>query len=112
MTTYREMEPHEMNYNKGNARRSHAANVIRPETVTAEWILEVFRGTACECGRHKGAKTAFCNTCYGRLSSTERRALCRTFGNGFEQAYEAAAAELAEYWQQIKRQFITTWPTP
>ena len=52
-------------------------------------ILHALGSTACEgCGKAKRAKMSHCSKCYYRLPPKMRSALCRGFGDGYEEAYE------------------------
>ena len=42
------------------------------------------------CGGAKTKMNAFCRGCYYRLPATLRQALWQRFGEGFEEAFEAA----------------------
>ena len=44
----------------------------------------------CRCGREKQARNTFCNNCYYKLPSEIKKALYKRFGDGYEQAYDAA----------------------
>jgi hypothetical protein len=51
-------------------------------------------GTECRCGYKKKPRQTFCTRCYFRLTPELRRDLYRRFGDGYEEAYEAAVAVL------------------
>jgi hypothetical protein len=65
--------------------------------MTAVEIAGQFKGKACHgCGGKKGERKAFCWPCWDRLPAELKPGLYRTFGDGFEAAYEAALAHFKE----------------
>lgn len=65
----------------------------RPDT--RELIAEL-QGTVCRCGGTKQAGNTFCRGCFYSLPKPLRGALYRRVGQGYEQAYQAAAAALSQ----------------
>ena len=69
-------------------------------TISKERRLEILRGlgsTICEaCGNRKQAKMSHCRTDYFALPRAMRNALYQRYGEGYEEAYEASLAWLAE----------------
>jgi len=64
-------------------------------------ILRVFVGEKCTaCGRGKQKNTGFCGHCYHRLPKEMQSALWRRFGEGFEEAFDAAAKWLSDHMAQ------------
>jgi hypothetical protein len=53
-----------------------------------------FKATTCLCGRKKIEKQSFCKRCYLTLDPQKRYALYKRFGEGYEEAFEVAIAEL------------------
>jgi len=53
-----------------------------------------YKGGICRCGRPKEPNNTFCGKCYWALGHNQRRALYKRFGEGYEEAYAAAAAFL------------------
>lgn len=62
---------------------------------TADLVNEL-AGTRCRCGRNKRPKQSFCSLCYFALPKWLQSDLYRTIGNGYEQAYQQAAAFVDE----------------
>lgn len=60
--------------------------------MTVRELLQELGGLVCRCGRRKGARKTFCPTCFARLPRDLQRPLYRRIGEGYEEAYEAAAA--------------------
>lgn len=60
---------------------------------TGELIREL-GGGVCRCGKQKRRRQTFCRACYYSLPHTMRRALYNLVGEGYEQAYQAAAERL------------------
>ena len=61
-------------------------------------ILEDFLGTECSgCGGVKRPKMSHCGKCYWRLPKQMRTDLYKRFGEGYEEAFTAASAWLAEH---------------
>jgi len=63
--------------------------------MTTYALLRELRGVWCRCGTKKITRNTFCNKCYWSLPEPMRRALYRHIGEGYEEAY-AAAAELLD----------------
>ena len=57
-------------------------------------LVRELRGTACRCGNVKHSMQTFCAGCYYKLPGEMRRALYRRMGDGYEDAYSAAAKRL------------------
>jgi hypothetical protein len=57
-------------------------------------LLDEFEGLECACGAPKVPKQTFCRACYYTLPVRLRRALYRRFLEGYEPAYDEAAAFL------------------
>jgi hypothetical protein len=56
------------------------------------------KSTRCSaCGGIKKTMNAFCRSCYYRLPVTMRQALWQRFGEGFEEAFEAAKNWFKEF---------------
>jgi hypothetical protein len=62
--------------------------------MTLKEIWAQFTGTICLCGRKKIEKQSFCRVCYHTLDPQKRYALYNRFGEGYEEAFEVAIAEL------------------
>lgn len=60
----------------------------------AHELLKELIGGVCRCGRAKRPHETFCKGCYWSLGNNERRALYKRMGEGYEEAYAAAAAFL------------------
>lgn len=56
----------------------------------ASEAIRTLNARECVCGKPKVRKTAFCGTCYARLTEKLKQGLWQRIGRGFEQAYEAA----------------------
>ena len=67
---------------------------MKTATVLGRELLDELRGKTCRCGRAKRPMQSFCWQCYSALSLPTQNALYRRFGNGYEEAYAAAVAEL------------------
>ena len=66
--------------------------------MTRKSILEEFLGTDCPtCDGVKRPKQSHCGRCYHQLPKGMQRALYLRFGEGYEEAYAAACAYLAEH---------------
>jgi hypothetical protein len=66
-------------------------------TMTYEEVWADFIATKCSaCGGYKVKMNAFCRRCYYRLPAPMRQALWQRFGEGFEEAFEAAKRWFAE----------------
>jgi hypothetical protein len=55
-----------------------------------KFYIDQFKSDECICERPKKPRFAFCFNCYSRLPNDMKRALYRSFGNGFEEAYDEA----------------------
>lgn len=61
-------------------------------------ILEDFLGTECSgCGGAKNPKMSHCSRCYYKLPKTMQKDLYKRFGEGYEEAFAASRAYLAEH---------------
>ena len=60
---------------------------------TSDLIAEL-QDTKCRCGNQKARGNTFCSGCYYQLPPEMRRALYQRIGEGYEEAYENAAAVL------------------
>ena len=65
-------------------------------------LVKELAGTTCRCGAEKEAHKTLCRGCYYRLPKGLRNALYRLLGEGYEEAYEAAARFLDEDLRRIK----------
>ncbi len=66
-----------------------------PTVLPRSMVITDYRGLYCRvCNRKKTECTAFCFECFYTLKPATRKALRLSFGEGFEQAYEIALAEL------------------
>ena len=59
-------------------------------------LVNELAGTKCRCGRGKVERQTFCIRCYRSLPKEMQRSLYRRLGFGYEEAYSAATAFLAE----------------
>ena len=57
-------------------------------------LLDELQGMQCACGAPKVPKHTFCRPCYYMLPPRLRRALYKRFLEGYESAYDEAAAFL------------------
>lgn len=57
-------------------------------------ILTDLRSKTCRCGRTKAPRRSVCRSHWQLLNKAEQNALYRRFGNGYEEAYEAALRKL------------------
>lgn len=53
-----------------------------------------YMGCLCQCGKSKKARMSFCPNCFFRLPDKLRKNLYKTFGRGYEEAYDAAVEYL------------------
>jgi hypothetical protein len=60
----------------------------------AHELLKELQGIVCRCGKVKRPHETFCKGCYWSLGQNQRNALYKRMGDGYEQAYAAAAAFL------------------
>ena len=51
-------------------------------------------GGSCRCGKSKRPHETFCRSCYWSLGNLQRKDLYKRMGEGYEEAYAAAAAFL------------------
>jgi hypothetical protein len=74
------------------------------EAMTAEQIALVreLRGEVCRCGERKTPMQTFCKGCYFALPRLLRQRLYDRVGEGYEEAYQAAAG-----WLDAKRGLTT-----
>jgi len=73
-----------------NGRRGNAGQRGKDQ----RWYMEQYKSDECLCGRPKARRYAFCFRCYASLPRDMQRALWRRFGQGYEEAYDAAAVYL------------------
>ncbi|KKN75045.1 hypothetical protein LCGC14_0384190 [marine sediment metagenome] len=59
-----------------------------------EFYMDQFKSEECLCGRTKRPWNAFCYTCYQALPWTMKNDLWKSFGHGYEEAYDEAAEYL------------------
>lgn len=59
-------------------------------------LAQELGGKVCRCGAAKRPRQTFCGNCFKRLSPMTKKALYRSFGNGYEEAYVEAVRQLAE----------------
>ena len=60
-------------------------------------ILHVLSSSVCEsCGNPKSPRKSHCRACYFALPPRMRSALYRSFGHGYEEAYEASLGFLKD----------------
>jgi len=57
-------------------------------------VLRELQSQKCRCGKSKKAWRSFCYGCFKQLSYPLQRALYKRFGEGYEEAYRSAIAEL------------------
>jgi hypothetical protein len=57
-------------------------------------IIQDLNGTVCLCGKTKESGHSFCYGCYRRLPRPMGSHLYRRVGQGYEEAFEAAARQL------------------
>lgn len=57
-------------------------------------LIKELAGTVCRCGNQKASGNTFCGRCYFKLPKTTHPTLYRRVGQGYEQAYKAAAEYL------------------
>jgi len=57
-------------------------------------LLNELAGAECACGSPKIPRQSFCRACYYLLPPRLRRPLYKRIGEGYEQAYDEAAAFL------------------
>ena len=62
--------------------------------MTTSELLRELMGVRCRCRAKKRVRNTFCNKCYWSLPEAMRRALYRHVGEGYEEAYAAAATIL------------------
>ena len=55
--------------------------------VTRADLVRELAGTRCRCGSSKTAKRTFCSRCYYSLPISNRNAIYRRIGRGYEEAY-------------------------
>lgn len=61
-----------------------------------EQILNSLSSTHCEgCGKGKDQRKSHCRTCYYKLPKDLRSKLYKSFGNGYEEAFEESLKVLA-----------------
>jgi predicted amidophosphoribosyltransferase len=64
-------------------------------TITRRELLDSLRGVVCPaCGRRKGDGKTLCGGCYAPLTPAVKRDLYKRFGEGYEEAVQAAWAIL------------------
>ena len=61
---------------------------------TPNELLDELMGQTCVCGRKKLRTQTFCGGCYYTLSRSQRQALYRRVGEGYEEAYADAVDTL------------------
>lgn len=68
----------------------------KPPALHQAWepYFKELRGTRCRCGMFKGPGKSFCWLCWKRLPPEFRCALYKRIGEGYERAFDAAAAYL------------------
>lgn len=59
-------------------------------------LIQELAGKVCRCDRPKRPRMTFCRGCYFALPASMRQDLYKRFGEGYEDAYEAAVAYLAD----------------
>ena len=65
--------------------------------MTHEEIWDDFLSKTCRvCGANKIQMQSFCRGCYRRLPSPMRQSLWQRFGEGYEEAFEAATRWFTE----------------
>lgn len=64
---------------------------------TQRQLIAELRGGLCRCGAAKQPRQTFCRSCYFTLPAKMRSALYRRIGEGYEQAYQAAADHLDQH---------------
>jgi hypothetical protein len=57
-------------------------------------LLRELASKKCRCGGFKTPRQTWCSACYYKLSPPQRRALYQQIGEGYEEAYAAAAKSL------------------
>lgn len=61
--------------------------------MTSAEIFEIFFHRKCQvCGGRKRQSSAFCTWCYRELPKALQNSLWKTFGNGFEESYQACSS--------------------
>lgn len=65
-------------------------------TLERTTIIREIRGKECRCGQKKQVGRSFCSACYYSLLQKDRDALYRPFGEGYEEAFQAALLVLVE----------------
>ena len=69
---------------------------IRKEGKSTSFYLEQFKSNECHCGQAKRPRYSFCYTCFKMLPQDLQVDLYSRFGQGYEEAYEAAVKYLEE----------------
>ncbi|MCK4718529.1 MAG: hypothetical protein KAT70_07655 [Thermoplasmata archaeon] len=54
------------------------------------FYLNEFKSEECYCGKDKKTRTAFCYRCYESLPNDMKKGLWKSFGGGYEEAYDTA----------------------
>lgn len=63
---------------------------------STNYYLDALMSTECQCGKPKKSKKSVCLTCWRRLPRDLQVDLYSRFGDGYEQAYDAAVRFLTE----------------
>lgn len=66
-------------------------------TISARQAIADLSSTTCPaCKKTKKARQTFCRSCYYKLPISKRQDLYKRVGEGYEEAYEALRAMLAD----------------